>query len=203
MYITRILFYSWSLLFICNIVPHSLKRLQIENLDQVRETAVQDFSRTTLCERDSVFLISFYDTVHRMKLEKIKEHYYKWVDGKVYPGVIAVDIGAYPNKFFLDTTVNVSRQNKTIPSRCIEMKGKLFFWYDKYYPLSINTINLLDKYHHLMRGATRNADDYTFVIDESIQSTAYYFCRSNLDIYKKIITNKAIGYYDLPNIGCK
>ncbi|HTE00049.1 MAG TPA: hypothetical protein VK668_12225 [Mucilaginibacter sp.] len=151
---------------------------------------------------NSFFYISFYDTVSKLKLKKIKDNNYKWVRGKVYPDIIAVNILPDSNRFFLDTTI-ATAQNKGVPSQCIEQNGKLFFWYDKQYPLTNNTIKLLDKYHRLWRGASINAEDHPFAINELAQSIQYYFCKSNLSVFKKVITNRAIGAYEPPNVTCK
>jgi hypothetical protein len=186
-----------------NIVAYNIKKLQIESHDQVTQTVIQDFSRTILYKKDSVFLISIDDTLHRMTLKKINEYKAEWVRGNIYPEIIAVSISAYQNKFFLDTTIDVSVQTRFIPSRCIERNGKIFIWYDKYYTLTNNAIKILDKYHRLRRGGPNDAEDYHFIIDDSLQAADYYFCRSNLYVYKRAITNKAIGYYEPPNITCE
>jgi hypothetical protein len=203
MNITLNLFYSWYFLFMGNFVPHRIKKLQIESYDQVRQTAIQDFSRTRLYKKDSAFLISVDDTLHRMTLNKIDVHHYEWVGGTIYPDIIDVSISAYQNKFFLDTTIDVSAQTKYIPSRCIELNGKLFFWYDKHYTLTNNAIKILGKYHLLRHGGPNDAEDFHSSIDDAAQAADYFFCRSNLHVYKRVITNKAIGYYDPPNVKCK
>ena len=200
MNITGTLFYCF--LFMCDIIPHNTEKLQIESHVLVRETAMQDFLKTKLYKNDSVFLISFYDTLHRMELKKIDERTYKWARGKTYPKIIAVGIHPYQNKFFLDTTVDISVQTTFIPSRCIELNGKLFFWFDKYNQLTNNAIKILDKHHRLRRGGPNDANEYHLVIDDSLQGIDYYFCRSNLNIYKKVIADKAMGYYNPPNINC-
>jgi hypothetical protein len=202
MAITLNLFYSGFFLFICNIVPPTIKKLQIENHDQVRQIAILDFSKTKLCKMDSVFYVSLYDTLHRMALKKTDEHHYKWAVGNSYPEIIAVNIDASRNKFVLDTTADISVQT-VIPSRCIELNGKLFYWRDKHYPLTNNTIKILDKYHCLRRGGHSDTELDNFKLDDAMKAANYYFCRNNLSIYKRVISNKAIGYYDPPDITCK
>jgi hypothetical protein len=174
----------------------------MENNSQARQIAIQDFSKTKLCKMDSVFYVSLYDTLHRAALKRIGRQSYESVNGQTYPEIIAVEIVAERNKFLLDTMVDISVQTR-IPSRCIEFKGKLFYWRDKHYPLTNNTIKILDKYHCLRRGGTSDAKLHDFKIDDSIQAIDYYFCRSKLSVYKRVITNTSIGYYDPPNIKCK
>lgn len=178
------------------------QEIQIQAHDQIRQNAVKDFSKTKLFKKRSFFYISFCDTVCRMKLEKPDDSHYKWVRAKVYNDLIAINILPDSNMFFLDTTITIT-QNKGIPSRCIEQDGKLFFWYDDQYSLTNSTIKLFDKYHLLWRGAPVNAEDHPFAIDDSAEAAEYYFCKSNLFIFKRVITSRAIGAYDPPEIVCK
>ena len=89
------------------------------------------------------------------------------------------------------------------PSRYIEKEGKLFFWWDDNYALTENMLLMLSKYN-----ISQDDDDGfrlfpDFEIDESQKGVDYYFCKSNLLKYKKVTTNRAIGYYDAPKLDCK
>ncbi|MEO6630363.1 MAG: hypothetical protein ABIN13_01535 [Mucilaginibacter sp.] len=88
-----------------------------------------------------------------------------------------------------------------IPSRFIEQNEKLFIWRDEHFQLTDGTINILDKYHLIRRGGP--GDWISGGGDESKKGADYYFCRSNLTVYKKKITNRAIGCYEPPNVNCK
>jgi len=203
MKIIYISLFSLCLSTISAVISSNAGSISARSYDQARQIAIQDFSKTRLYKKDSVFLISVGDTFHRMTLKRINEHEADWVLGNIYPELITVDIGPYsPNKFFLDTTVDISAQTRFIPSRWIEQNGKLFFWYDKHYTLTNNTIKILDKYQLLRRGGPNDLERYSFVIDDAAQGAQYYFCRSNLNVYKRVITSVGLGYYDPPNIRC-
>jgi hypothetical protein len=177
--------------------------MQMRVYDQARLIAIQDFSKTKLYKEDSVFDVTLYDTLYRVAYDTISKNHYRSKRGKAYPDIIAVDMLGFPHKYFLDTTVDLSHQ-KGIPTRFIEQHGKLFTWWDKYHPLTDSTIKVLEKYHLIGRGGHK--DLYKFLsqaTDESKQAIDYYFCRSNLSVYKKKITGIAIGYYDPPKIKCK
>jgi hypothetical protein len=120
--------------------------------------------------------------------------------GQAYPNIIAVNIFGVQTKYFLDTTANLKHQ-KGIPSRFIEQNGKLFIWYDERFHLTDSTINILEKYNRIRRGGP-----YDWIStggDDSKKGADYYFCRRNLTVYKKKITNRAIGYYEPPTVNCK
>jgi hypothetical protein len=176
---------------------------ELQVYDQAIVIAVHDFSKTKLYRMDSVFVITLYDTLHRVAIDTISPGNYKSRRGKAYPNIIAVDILGFNFKYFLDTTVNLSHQ-KGLPSRFIEQNGKLFIWRDEHFQLADSTIKVLDKYHQIGRGG---ADDWIKYLrggggDELKKAADYYFCRSNLTVYKKKITNTAIGWYEPPNVKC-
>jgi hypothetical protein len=176
--------------------------IEMKGYNQARLNAIQDFSKTKLFKKDTVFYISFYDTLHRVGTKKIGQNNYKSVAAKAYPNIIAVNILGYPNKCFFDTTVSLSNQ-KAIPSRFIENNGKVFIWWDKNCPLTDSTIKVLDRYHLIARGGHNDWVKFIPGTDDSKQGIDYFFCRSNLSISKKKITSIAIGYYAPPKLKCQ
>jgi hypothetical protein len=202
MKVLLILFCACCLLFTGGMIPGNDGNDKAELHDQVRQIAIKDFSKTKLYRMDSVFHVSVYDTVHREVLQKINENHYKWVPGKAYNDIIAVDILGSRNKIFLDTSINISTQT-AVQSRYIEQNGKLFIWWDSKNLLTNSTVQIMDKYHLIQRG---KGNDWMLVgneIDESKQGVTYYFCRNNLSVYKKVITSRATGSYEPPKINCK
>lgn len=185
-----------------NAQDHQTQSLEIQGHGRVIQTAIRDFSKTKLFRKDSVFIIELYDTLYHVAYDTISKNNYKSKRGRAYPNIIAVDILGWPYKHFLDTTIDLYNQ-KEIPSRFVEQNGKLFIWRDKHYQLTGSTIKMLDKYHLIGRGG--HDDWYKFIpgTDDAKQGAQYYFCRSDLSVYKKKITSIAIGYYDPPNITCK
>jgi len=198
------LFYGTYLSLIVGAVPLNVGNANIGSDDQLRQTAIQDFSKTKLFKMDSVFYVTLYDTVHKVDQQRIDQHNVKSVIGKVYPAIIAVDIGATNFKYLFDTTARMDMQNKGIPTRVFEKDGRLFLWRDRHCPLTDSTLKELNKFHLVERGTKKDLDRFLFFgIDDSKRGAHYYFCRNNLSTYKRVITNKAIGYYDPPNVKCK
>lgn len=204
MKIITIPLFSLCLSIMCGSNPLNGGKASSTNLDQVRQTAMMDFSKTKLFKEDSVFDVTLYDTLHRMEPQRIDERNIKMVVGKPYPEIVAVEIIGCRSKFFLDTTERVELQNKTIPSRVFEKNGKLFVWWDKHCLLTDTTLKVLNKFHLLERG--EKSDRYKVLshyTDDLKKGAGYYFCRNNLLNYKRVITNVALGYYDPPSIRCK
>ena len=173
---------------------------ELQVYDKTRISAIRYFSKTKLYKIDSVFIITLYDTLHRVAIDTISKNHYVSRRGQAYPNIIAVNVFGVNTKYFFDTTVNLNHQ-KGIPSRFIEQNGKLFIWRDEDFQLTDSTINVLDKYHRISRGGP--GDWISGGGDELKQGADYYFCRSNLTVYKKKITNRAIGHYEPPTVNCK
>ena len=176
---------------------------ELQVYDQAIVIAIHDFSKTKLYRMDSVFIVTLYDTLHRVAIDTISAGNYKSRRGKAYPYIIAVNIFGFGTKYFLDTTANLNQQ-KGIPSRFIEQNGKLFVWWDDHFQLTDSTIKVLDKYHQIGRGGPGDWMKYLRGggVDELKKGADYYFCRSNLNVYKKKITNRATEWYEPPNVKC-
>lgn len=198
-----LLVFGLYLLIISCSAPLKTTNTTVGIYDQARQIAIEDFSKTRLFRADTVFYVTLYDTLHRIDSKRIDEHHYKAVIGKAYPDIVAVDIFGGAMKYVIDTTVSLDKQSKAIPTRVTEKNGKLFIWRSNGYPLTDSAIKILTKYHLIIRG--NKGDLYKFldsVTDDAKKSGQYYFCRNNLSIYKRVITNIAIGNYDPPDVSC-
>ena len=196
-------FYGLFLSIIVGAGYFNVTEVNKDNLEQARQNAVRDFSKTKLFTIDSVFSVSLRDTIYRLSLKKLGEHHYEWVRAKTYANMIALTISGCTPQFPFDTTMRVDKQTK-IPSRVIEKSGRIFYRWDDSYPLTDSTLKLLDKHQLILRrrGEHRNKFRYPD-FDELKKGAHYYFCRSNPSIYKEIVTNSGIGYYDPPKLACK
>lgn len=168
------------------------------------QNAIHDFSRTTrIYKEDSVFSVKIHDPLYRMFLGKTDEGNSKWVEGEPYKGVIAVSISADYNKILLTDNMKVGKKGVEIPTRYIEKDGKLFYWQDDDYPLTQEALTVFERYNLL---AENNLDGiiefYNFKINDAQKGVDYYFCTNDLTKYKKVTTNKAIGFYVPPRLDC-
>ncbi len=165
----------------CSTPKRALTQSSSEN-DPIKN-AIIDFSNTgKLYKKDSVF------SVEMLGLSNDKN-------------VIAVRIGKNNRKLLLTKDAKVGSKGK-LPSRYIEKDGKLFFWWDDDYILTAKALSIFNKYDLLQDdkdGAIKIPDSF---VDDSQKAVHYYFCKEDLSTYKKIITNKGIGYYDAPHLNC-
>jgi len=186
-----------------NINSLNEEKVKTISRDKVIQTAIKDFSKTKLFRKDTIFYVTFFDTVHRIGNHRIGRRN-AYIVEKDFTELVVVDIRASQFRYLLDTTATIDNQNKGIPSRVIEKDGKLFLWRDKHYPVTDSTLKVLDKFHLLVRGTSSDIEKFlTFDSDDSQLSAAYYFCRNNLSICKKVISSKAVGFYDPPKLRCK
>ena len=166
------------------------------------QNAIMDFTNNrSLYKKDSVFFISFLDTVHKMVLEKLDDRNYRCIKGEIYEGIVVVSIAASYNQFLLTADTKVGSKGK-LPTRHIEKNGKFFFWCDNDYPLTEKTLAVFSKYNLLQDDEGGIIKFPDFIIDDAQKGADYYFCKNNLTKYKKVITNIGIGYYDIPNLKC-
>jgi hypothetical protein len=176
--------------------------IQTDDKNKVIEFAIQNFSKNCrLYKTDTVFSVCFIDTLHRLVLKKLDDRNYKWVRGEIYEGIVAVCIVGTYNSFLLTKDTKIGSKG-TLPSRFIEKDKKLFYWWDDDYPLTEKTLEIFHKYNLLQddEGGIIKIPD--FITDDSKKGVDYYFCKNDLTKYKKVITNKGIGYYKPPKLNC-
>ena len=106
------------------------------------------------------------------------------------------------NSKILVTSETIVGSKGKMPSRYVEKDSKLFFWWDDDYALTEDAIEVYRKYNLLQsdEGGWIKMPDSK--IDELQKSAHYYFCKSNLTNYKKVITNRGLGYYPAPKLDC-
>ncbi len=173
-----------------------------EGKDAIKN-AILDFSNTSkLYKKDSVFSVWVHEPLCRMILEEADNGDSRWVEGKPYQGILAVSVGANYNKLFLTDSVKVGKKGVKIPTRYIERDGKLFYWWDDDYPLTQEALDTFERY-----GVLQDDEDGTilfpdFAVNDAQKGMHYYFCKNNLRNYKKVKTNKGIGFYDAPTLDC-
>jgi hypothetical protein len=164
--------------------------------------AILDYSKTSKSfKTDSAFNVSYIDTVCRMVLRKVDDVNYKWERGTVQEGLQAVSISSNLNRFLITPTTFIGSTGK-LPSRYFESDGKIFVWRDDSYPLTEETLGILQKYNLLQSDSSGLLTVPDFITNDAQKGTHYYFCTSDLAKYKKTITSKGIGFYDPPVLKC-
>ena len=147
--------------------------------------AVNDFfDNCNLLKTDSVFSVSIYidnDDILGLSISGVNEN-------KIYP--------SSNDKIGGETTI--------FPSHYIEKNNKLIYWGDSISILSKDIVRVLSRYNRIDSTFVNDEQAYPdFVIDETIKGAHYYFCKNDLAKFKRVITNRAMGWSPLPKLKCK
>lgn len=87
---------------------------------------------------------------------------------------------------------------------CLEINNSLFIqgWKSKNFNAQ-HSINLLKKYGVLLDNTDENFFSFNVEVDDTRKELAIYFCKDNKSIFKKVKSNIAVGYYNIPKLKCK
>ena len=162
--------------------------------------AITDFAdNCRLFKQDSIFYITTLDTLKHYTLQR-NQGTLEWICDSIYANILVVEIFGSVNKLFYLPDAVVGSKGK-LPSRYVIVKDKLFYWDDDDYPLTEETLSVLKKYDALTDMINDGMLPET-VIDDSQKGASYYFCKNNISIYKRVVTNAATGYYSPPKLKC-
>jgi len=177
---------------------------QVGGSQSIAHNAILDFSNTSkLYKKDSVFSVRIYNPLYASVLEETVDGNYQWVNGEPYTGLIAVSIVATYHKMLLPDSTNIDEKKGTVPTRYFEKDGKLFYWQDDDFELTQKALTIFKKYNLLVENNLAGIIEfYDYGTNDAQKGVNYYFCTNDLTNYKKVTTNKAIGYYTPPMINC-
>jgi len=118
--------------------------------------------------------------------------------------LFVVRIGVNTMKMIMKEEVEIGSKGSLASRYLKKDDGKLFFWWDDDYALNQETIDVFKEYDLLLKDNLEgNFEFYDIEIDDSKKAVHYYFCKNGLSSnYKKVTTNKGIGYYKTPSIKC-
>ncbi len=155
--------------------------VQNDNVDNIIEVAIRDFVKSSpLSKRDSVFSVG------------VKEFDDEIVGVSIYGSTIKPNIMRNGNE------IDVSR----LPTKYVEMNGKLFYWDDKETHVTPEMISVLKKYNFIDTSIL-NVYIPPYHIDDAKKAEDYYFCKRNIKKFKKVRTNMAMGHYPIPRLNCR
>jgi hypothetical protein len=116
--------------------------------------------------------------------------------------IIGVSLFGQINKLKIYTKNEVDYSYDNFPSDYLVQNGKLFFWRDSTKKASDKLINMMSKMK-LIDTVIVGKFGFNSQTDDSKKGVDYYFCKSNLKIYRRVYTTYAMGYYDAPKIDCE
>jgi len=158
---------------------------QGEKPKNVIQIAIEDFStRCRLAKEDSIFGVTLWN------LPK---------DGR-FKDFVVVSIMRYNEKVILGPEAIIGSTGK-VESRIYEKDGKLFLWRDDNYPLTQETLETFRK-HNLIETDSIKMKYPDYPRDDSQKGADYFFCKDNLAVYKRVITNRGMGFYEPPVLKC-
>ncbi|GEM_PF-1990593 len=164
-----------------------------KHTDDPIEVAIADYAKTSKqFKKEKVFVVTRYDTLYKIELVKSDSQVYKWVRGQIYDRILAVNIISGNKQF----------SAKMCPTHALEIRGKLFYWWEEGVAPTSETMNLLSKYNLIQTDIDSRTSLPERLTDDSQKGADYFFCRNNIYKYKVVNTTKAIGYYEPPYVGC-
>ena len=168
--------------------------------------AINDFTlkERALKRSADVFSVVVHDSIYRMVLEETAEGVEKWLLRNFYPDVVAVDITADNGKFIYSDSLFQSKKLTGFPNRYLEVGGKLFYWTDGLEHPAQEVVDALSKYDLLVSQDVDGITEfYNTPISDDQKGVHYYYCRNKSTPFKKVVTNTALGYYEIPKAPCE
>ena len=162
--------------------------------------AITDFAdNCRLFKQDSVFNVHVEDTSRYVTLQR-HQGILKWVCDSVYTNILVIEILGKRDKIGYYPNAVVGSKGK-LPSKYVIVKGKLFYWRDRDYPLTEEMLSVLKKYK-VLTDMIYDGMLPEYSINDAQKGASYYFCRNDLSKYKRVVTNIATEYYSPPKLKC-
>ncbi|PSL25866.1 hypothetical protein [Chitinophaga ginsengisoli] len=146
------------------------------------QIAIEDFAeKCKLYQEDSIF---------RIKVWNYNQH----------KDFLIVSILGLRRKIILEPEDTIGSMGKS-ENRFYERDGKLFLWRDNNYPINREALGAFQRYNLIeMDSLKMKYPEYSR--DDSQKAAVYFFCKNNLAIYKRVITNRGVGYFNPPILKC-
>lgn len=170
---------------------------QTGGIKEAITNSINDFSSTQLYKRGEVFEVSYTEDYYLFSLKEDENGTYAWLPDKNYPEIYGISILNNNTKFSYIAS-DIGKVSNNVPSVVLKKGDKLFYWWDDNIPLTKRVVDILLEFNLI--NVTQEYLDYR--INDSQKSMQYYVCKSNIAKYKRVLTNKAIGYYSPPNLNC-
>ncbi len=184
-----------TMLFCSSSPPPIMQRTSA--YDTAIEIAIEDYLKCRLSKHFCAFIV-WVDEISEYAPYKINDE------------LIVIDISPAFHRTHITPLVDTIGSVR-LPTRHIIKNGKLFYWYDPNYGLTEKMVNVLFQFNVAdsidLLAPSITLDDYTdnyihHQVDEKTKISTYYFCKNNLNKYKRVITNIATGWYKPPKIKC-
>jgi hypothetical protein len=145
---------------------------------------------------------AIYDFVKKSRLSK-KSDVFKVNITHVNDKVLAVSIIEAVDKLMPDPDNKIGTSHSNFPTRYLEQEGKLFYWYDSTDVITLRLISVLSEYNQIDSTNVNSIVEIKGTLNESLKGVDYFFCKKNLLKFKRVVTDRAVGWYDPPKLNCK
>ncbi|BDD04761.1 hypothetical protein [Aureibacter tunicatorum] len=156
--------------------------IQNTDYDEFILMAIEDFTNSKIYKNGNIFSVSVYDDYDE--------------------DVIVIRIGEPSHKLLVTNKAIVGSYNSNLPTRIYRSDNKLIYWWNSRYPLTKEVFVHFSEYNLLQD----DEDGFIPVPDKLVcnqcKAVHYYFCKTNVEIFKKVKTSKGVGYYKPPKINC-
>ena len=171
-------------------------------IDSIRYQAMVNLSKSYKASN------KFY---RKFKNEKLI--FFRVYEYNVYNEYYTLSISHQINRIPLRKEDSIGKVPKTFfPNNYLIIGDKVFLWRDDVKPLNVEILNLLEDYG-LLNSINSNYESEIIlneeydeknliIVDDKLKGFHYYFCKNNINKYRKVKTNIAVGYYAPPKINC-
>jgi hypothetical protein len=148
------------------------------NVDKAVQIAILDFQKTNIYKKGKVFNIDI-----------------KQIDSNI---IYVSFLETEENKYLYSITKPI--EENILPSRYIEKDNKLFIWWDDDKKINQEMFDVLKKYNMLKDDEGGWITMLDYAMDDKKKGVNYFICKNNLEVFKRIITNK--GNIETPKLKC-
>ena len=144
---------------------------------------------------------AIHDFLKSRKLSEVDSIFSIYIEN-INEDILGISIGASDNSILVFTEDCIEYSYQGFPTMYYEENGKLFYWDDSTKYVSNEIINDLTRYNHIDT-IIMNVYIPERLFNDAKKVADYYFCKNNFHKFKRVITTKAIGYYEPPKLKCK
>jgi hypothetical protein len=181
-HILTAVFFAWAYSS-CSTPKASIQRS--EKPKDAIQIAIEDFTtKCRLYKEDSVFDVKLWNLAGN---DRFKDF-------------VIVSIMGLRRKIVLEPEDTIGGKGKS-ETRLYERDGKIFIWRDESFPLTQKALDVFQR-HNLIETDSIKIKYLEYPRDDSQKGAVYFFCKGNLAIYKRVVTNKGVGYFTPPVLKC-
>ncbi|GHV37011.1 hypothetical protein FACS1894178_8670 [Bacteroidia bacterium] len=179
-------------------------------IDFIIQKSIEDFNHLSLSKKDTIFSVHVMDSMEYFHTEILNTGNLKTVIRKVdsvYTSFLIVSISPVIGlKFY--PSINHKKDTNLhdfFPTDYISIDNTLFYWKDPLHNITSDIIKKLNEYN-LIDSLFMQHENFKglidLAIDEKAKGVSYFFCKNDLSKYKRVVTNRASGYYKPPKLNC-